>query len=178
MASGLDADGPTWDLLAQCEVHGQPGALLVEAKAHVSELDHGGRRPSKSISTQALQNSKRIDTSVAQCQRWLRAHGVPDASVSTKAHYQLVNRLSAATVLAECGLHVILMFLGFTGDTYFDDYIRDSEHWNDEIKRYMAIPLPGYALGQRLSENRGSGHDRRFNGENYGGLRPVIVPTR
>ena len=109
--------GPTWDLLAQCEVHGQPGALLVEAKAHVSELDHGGRRPSKSISTQALKNSKRIDTSVAQCQRWLRAHGVPDASVSTKAHYQLVNRLSAATVLAECGLHVILMFLGFTGDT-------------------------------------------------------------
>lgn len=53
-------------------------------------------------------------------------------------HYQLANRVAYAWKLADLGLPVVLLYLGFTGDTYFDaDYIRDDAHWQRVIGGYM-----------------------------------------
>ena len=35
---------PNWDIAATCAVRGEPGLLLVEAKAHGNELDLEGKR--------------------------------------------------------------------------------------------------------------------------------------
>lgn len=54
---------------------------------------------------------------------------IASAASPVDSHYQHANRLSAAETLASCGLPVILLYLGFTGDTYFRDYLRDEGHW-------------------------------------------------
>src|SRR4051812_48675898 len=35
--------GATWDLISMCTIDGRRGLLLVEAKAHESELNRGGK---------------------------------------------------------------------------------------------------------------------------------------
>lgn len=141
--------GPTWDLLAECTVRGTPGFLLIEAKAHESELQRAGKPESDTASAQSKANSQRIKDSLARTEQWLRANVSATCRTRADSHYQLANRLSAAEALASCGVPVVLLYLGFTGDTYFkDDYLRDDLHWQRVMGAYIdgVVPLwwPGH----------------------------------
>ncbi len=111
-----DYKGPTWDLLAECSVGGRPGFLLVEAKAHESELHSDGKINVATASAQSQANHQKIAESLAHTDRWFRATVDPSSSISIDQNYQLANRLSAAERLASCGVSVVLLYLGFTGD--------------------------------------------------------------
>jgi hypothetical protein len=52
-------------------------------------------------------------------------------------HYQLVNRLAYSCHLASLGYNVVLLYLGFCQDTYFDDPILNDRHWQRVMGGYM-----------------------------------------
>lgn len=141
--------GPTWDLLAECTIRGTPGFLLVEAKAHESELQRQGKPVPAAPSDQSKANLKRIEDSLARTEQWLRANVAPSCRTRVDSYYQLANRLSAAEALASCGLPVVLLYLGFTGDTYFrDDHLRDDPHWQRVMGAYLDGVAPLWWPGQ------------------------------
>jgi len=66
--------GPTWDLLSECTINGEAGFLLVEAKAHESELQLQGKWQSSTASEQSNENHRRISESLAASEAWFRAN--------------------------------------------------------------------------------------------------------
>lgn len=134
---------PTWDLLCQVLVSDKPGLLLVEAKAHEGELDWAGKRLSPSAKLASKVNHAQIAGCVKEADAALNklCDGVFDLDVSR--HYQLANRVAYAWKLADLGLPVVLVYLGFTGDTYFNaDYIRDDAHWQRVMGGYLQGVVP------------------------------------
>src|SRR5262245_27864402 len=58
-----DGTLPTWDLISTCRIEGRAGLLLVEAKAHESELDRRG----KALGDAASRESKENHSAITQC---------------------------------------------------------------------------------------------------------------
>lgn len=128
---------PTWDLLCHVLVSDKPGLLLMEAKAHEGELDWAGKKLSPSAKLASKDNHARIAGCIREADAALNklCDGVFNLDVGN--HYQLVNRVAYAWKLASLGLPVVLVYLGFTGDTYFADYLRDDAHWQRVMGGYM-----------------------------------------
>jgi hypothetical protein len=147
--------GPTWDLLAECSIAGRPGYILVEAKAHESELQRQGKPADVAASDQSKTNHRRIAECLERSQEWFRSSVDRRCRICVDSHYQLANRLSAAETLASCGVPVVLLYLGFTGDTYFRDYLKDDSHWQRVMGAYLdgVVPLswPGTTTLHRAS---------------------------
>ena len=134
---------PMWDLLCHVFVSERPGLLLVEAKAHGDELDCAGKRLSPSAKRASKDNHGCIAGSIKEADAALNklCDGVFNLDVGS--HYQLANRVAYAWKLADLGLPVVLLYLGFTGDTYFDgDYIRDDAQWQRVMGGYMQGVVP------------------------------------
>jgi hypothetical protein len=99
--------GPVWDGLARTK-QAPPHLLLVEAKAHVSEL---ASDPCGAISATS---QTRIRDSLADTQRFLHVGSENDW---TGGLYQYANRLAHLYWLRECNaLNAYLLFIYFTGD--------------------------------------------------------------
>jgi hypothetical protein len=109
-----DTTTPNWDLISTCTIDGKRGILLVEAKAHKDELNqesHG-----KQIKADASDNSKnnhsRIEEAIQEANIGINKSGY-DVSISIDNCYQLSNRVAHAWWLANQGIPVVLMYLGF-----------------------------------------------------------------
>jgi hypothetical protein len=76
------ANTPNWDLVSTCKVHGDAGLLLIEAKAHGSELKAGGKIPGNQ------DNDETIRIPIEEASRELTAI-VPGWHLSRDSHYQL-----------------------------------------------------------------------------------------
>lgn len=134
---------PTWDLLCHIFVSEKPGLLLVEAKAHEGELDWAGKRLAPSAKLASKNNHAQIEGCVREADAALNKLCDGVFNLSMNSHYQLVNRVAYAWKLADLGLPVVLLYLGFTGDAYFDaDYIRDDAHWQRVMGGYIQGILP------------------------------------
>lgn len=129
---------PTWDLLGHVLVSEKPGLLLVEAKAHEGELDWAGKRLSPSANRASKGNHTRIADCIKEANAALNTLCDGVLNLDVGSHYQLANRVAYAWKLASLGLPVVLLYLAFTGDTYFAaDYIRDDAHWQRIIGGYL-----------------------------------------
>lgn len=129
---------PTWDLLCHVLVSEKPGLLLVEAKAHESELDWVGKRLSPSAKLASKNNHTQISDCIKDADVALNKLCDGVFNLDVRSHYQLANRIAYAWKLADCGLPVVLLYLGFTGDSYFKgDYIRDDPHWQRVMGGYL-----------------------------------------
>jgi hypothetical protein len=135
---------PTWDLLSNCSIEGGRGFLLVEAKAHEHELNYHGKNLEAKASEQSQLNHNKIRLSIEQARKDLnKKYAVADFGISIDKCYQLSNRIASAWKLADCGLQVVLLYLGFIGDTYFkDDYFIDDNHWHRAMGAYMRDVVP------------------------------------
>lgn len=142
---------PTWDLIAVCEQDTRRGLLLVEAKAHESELDRKGKRAldAETDNAQAWTNDGSIRGAIAEAQAWF-AQVAGATRLTADSHYQLANRLTSAYKVASVGLPVVLLYLGFTRDTYFGDHLRDANHWQQLMRGYMQDVVPPDFSGRVL----------------------------
>ena len=142
-STGRPPKGVTWDLLSTCTVSQRRGLLLVEAKAHKSE---SWSRPS----AQSKVNHSHIVRVLQEVNRGLRAVVGDSVNITIDSHYQLANRLAWTWKLAECGLPVVLLYLGFIGDTHFRDCFRHDDHWQGVMKVHLegSVPLdlPGRTI--------------------------------
>jgi hypothetical protein len=128
---------PTWDLISICDINNQSGLLLVEAKAHKSELTREGKKNNSLENSNSDFNHKNIEACIKESNKYL-----PDFKMSINSHYQLSNRISSAWKLTTLGIPVILLYIGFTEDKYFNDHFIDNNDWKKEFNKYISGIVP------------------------------------
>ena len=115
--------------------------MLVEAKAHGSELSAAGKRIRPSASSKTHQNHGRICKAIAEASAALNKIGC-GVNLSSGTHYQLANRVAFAWKLASMGVPVILVYLAFLGDTSVGEPIRDQDHWQEIFMDHTKSIIP------------------------------------
>lgn len=110
----VDATTPNWDIISTCTISGKRALLLVEAKAHWSELENESK--GKMLDSNASKNSKlnhaQIGNAITQANTEINKI-ISGVSISHNKCYQLSNRVAHAWWLASQGIPVVLMYLGF-----------------------------------------------------------------
>jgi hypothetical protein len=108
LAHPKGANTPNWDIALGCEIEGKPGLVLVEAKAHETELKEDGKVPRPTDSQNSRDNHQRITAAIDQACEAMR-HLAPGISISVKNCYQFSNRIAFAWKLATMGIPVALV---------------------------------------------------------------------
>jgi len=115
---------PTWDLVCKAEIEGCPGLILIEAKAHISELL---RKRDKTGAKKDSPNYIKIENALSEVST------AYNYSLSADNHYQLSNRIAWSIKLASMGIPVVLLYLGFIDTKEMDDkksdLIKDLRQW-------------------------------------------------
>lgn len=111
----VDTTTPNWDLISTCTIDGKRGILLVEAKAHWDELtdeSHGKSFDKKEASENSTRNHIKIGSAINDVNEQIIKQ-YPKISISRDSCYQLSNRIAHAWWLANQGIPVVLLYLGF-----------------------------------------------------------------
>jgi hypothetical protein len=138
------ANTPNWDIAAKCTIGGQPGLVLVEAKANVPELKVEGKGAPEAGNPRSQANHNKIGTAIDHARAELD-RVAPGILIARDTHYQLSNRVAVAWKLASLGVPVVLIYLGFTGDEGIRDAgepFKDEPHWIKVMDEYMKPVLP------------------------------------
>jgi hypothetical protein len=136
---------PTWDLIAHLQSvkdDRQSGILLAEAKANIGELKIKDAKSKPTVSEKSKHNDAQIKRRIHEARISLNRLGCGSFYISDADHYQLANRLTYSVHLANQGYRVVLLYLGFTGDTYFADPITDEHHWQRVVGGYLQGVVP------------------------------------
>lgn len=148
---------PTWDLVARArDGHGQPALILVEAKAHRTELKSDGKARAirKSIAEQARSdaNHEKIGAAIHGASAALR-NSLPGIAISRDASYQFSNRIAFAWKLASLGVPVALIYLGFIGDQSISpkEYIQSIDHWRTAFLEHVEPLFPWTGIEREIS---------------------------
>ena len=142
---------PTWDMISLCKLNGKDALLLVEAKAHVNEFDTNGKKEELNPSDGSIANCISIEKRIKEACDNLNNSTI-GFNVSINKHYQLSNRVAFSWKLNQLNIPVVLLYLGFTGDTYFKDYFTDVNHWEKEFKKYLQGIVPVSFLNSTSSD--------------------------
>lgn len=129
---------PSWDLACQATIDGREGLILVEAKAHTSELDKAGKQPG------GFENALHIGGALFTANFFLN-ETLPGWSLTTQKHYQLANRFAWAWKLCSMGVPVVLIFLGFLEAREMADLgkpLLDRDHWRQVMLSHAAGVVP------------------------------------
>ena len=145
------ANTPNWDIASTCHINGQPGLLLVEAKAHAAELDAAGKYFSEKSNRQ---NHEKIGLAIEQANAALTAATGNPWRLSRDHHYQLSNRFAWAWRLADLGVPVALLYLGFLNAQEMlnidPELIQSAEQWSAAVQEYGAGVVDNACWGQML----------------------------
>lgn len=111
----IKASTPSIDIASTCKIGNRAGLLLIEAKAHSQELikEKKGKVLSPSGSMDSRRNHIRIGACIQEANLGLSAATGLVWALSRDWNYQISNRFTWAWKLAELGVPVILVYLGF-----------------------------------------------------------------
>jgi hypothetical protein len=140
------AKKPAWDIASSAIVDGRRGLLLVEAKAHASEL----KRENDRCTSRHTGNRQRIAAAVAEANSGLGVV-VQGWALSRDDRYQLANRFAWAWKLASMGVPVVLVYLGFLKANEEIDPFADGQVWEDSVRHYAAGAVPQEAWNSCLT---------------------------
>jgi hypothetical protein len=146
------ANTPNWDIAVGCEIEGRLGLVLVEAKAHKSELSKAGKPKRSNASKKSLENHDHIASAIEKAQSgWQNFN--KGVHITRDSHYQLANRLAFTWKLASLKIPVILVYLGFTGDQGIrnlgEPFVNDND-WRVAFTNYVSEVFPIELFGKRL----------------------------
>lgn len=99
---------PNWDIITTCKIDGKRGLLLVEAKAHHAEIKDSANK--KEINAD---NRAKIEGALDKASDELSAITKLSFKLERGDYYQLSNRFAWSWKLAEQGIPVVLVYLGF-----------------------------------------------------------------
>lgn len=143
-----NARTPNWDVASTCTVEGRAGILLIEAKAHDQELikEETGRKAMEApVSWKARRNLLRIDWAIRDASAALsEATGLPWA-LSRDWNYQMSNRFAWAWKLADLGIPVVLVYLGFLRASEMGDRgepLADAADWRSLVTNHSQALFP------------------------------------
>ncbi len=114
---------PHWDIASTCAVEGQPGLLLIEAKAHDEELNYekAGKKRERNETRGQRQNREQIRNRMQESSAGFTNSTQLEWALSIEHHYQMSNRFAWAWKLTELGIPVVLVYLGFLNATEMSD---------------------------------------------------------
>ena len=147
------ANTPNWDLAFAADVSGRPALVLVEGKAHVSELKEDGKSLADDASANSAANHDRIVSAIKEACTELRGLD-PRVAITHESHYQLANRVAFAWKLASLGISTVLVYLGFTGDHGIADVgmpFSDDSHWRGAFTLHCGAIVPAELFERPLS---------------------------
>lgn len=133
------ANTPNWDIALSCLVEGEPGLILVEAKANEPELSGAGKRAVIG-SDRSRENHEQISSAIVEAREALSAQ-FPTIAIDRDRHYQISNRIAFAWKLATLGIPTVLVYLGFLGDTGVANVgppFYDDDHWQRTFGSHLA----------------------------------------
>lgn len=158
--------GPKWDLASQCAIgrgkRGEPGILLVEAKAHHKELtdEAGGKKLKDKASYNSRCNHDRIGDAIEEINQSLPSLPSNQAwGLCRDSAYQMSNRFAWGWKLAELGVPVVLVYLGFLDaiEMSSDESgpFHDPDEWTECVKEHAKGKVPEDAWDQELKTPNG-----------------------
>ena len=142
---------PVWDIASTCKVNGKRGLILIEAKAHETELTDPGDCKSKNC-----KNIEQIRQAISEANCNLQLKTKNPWNLSQYGHYQLSNRFAWSWKLASLGVPVVLVYLGFLNaqDMACDSPIFKSESdWKRILKEYAKNTIDNSCWGKPLCCN-------------------------
>lgn len=155
-----NANTPNWDIAATCTIHNTTGLLLVEAKAHESELliEANGKKLDAGCTDNSFKNHLKIGEAIAGAAAHLqRATGWPWA-ISRDRCYQMSNRFAWAWKVASLGVPVVLAYLGFLNANEMPSPFRSHEDWEESVYRHACGLVPKNAWNQTIAIGQASLH--------------------
>ncbi|MGB9475148.1 MAG: hypothetical protein WCE87_08770, partial [Candidatus Udaeobacter sp.] len=146
------ANTPNWDIASTCMVGAKRGLLLVEAKAHHSELKSNPKPIDKKPSDGSERNHEQIGRAIGEANAALNKE-IPGWNLSRDSHYQLANRLAWTWKLASMGIPVVLVYLGFLCATEMSDQgepFVDCADWTRVVLGHSQGVVPEQAWGRDI----------------------------
>ena len=148
---------PTWDMISLCQINGKDAILLVEAKAHKSEFSKSkkelpkNKQPDNNPSEGSEINHTNIEFRIKEACDNLNTKNT-GFNISINSHYQLSNRVAFAWQLNQLEVPVVLLYLGFTGDSYFKDSFKDNAQWKQKFTKYINGVVPLDFINKKKSD--------------------------
>ena len=140
-----NANTPNWDIASSCEINGQEGYLLIEAKAHHNELKNdscGASNPS---------NRKRIQECIAEASQELSQATQLEWNLSRDTYYQMCNRFAWSWKLTQLGFPVVLVYLGFTNAAEMPRPLIESDSdWSAKLQERTQNIVPKEIWGREI----------------------------
>ena len=148
------ANTPNWDIASTCKIDGRKGLLLVEAKAHDSELlkAEAGKPGGGN-----LDNYKRIHQCIEEANRGLLKCTGVGWNLSLDSHYQMSNRFAWSWKLAQMGFPVVLVYLGFLNANEMQERgkpFTKFEEWELLVQTHSAPLFPASVWRKVWTVNR------------------------
>ena len=129
---------PNWDIASTCNIKGESGLLLVEAKAHQNEPDSSGKKkPDKNATCGKRKNHAQIGQAIAEAANGLQSVTGKPWKISRDKHYQISNRFAWSWKIATLGIPVVLLYLGFLNAEDMADngpLFRSEKEWDCILK--------------------------------------------
>ena len=144
-----NANTPNWDIVSQCNIGGERGLILIEAKAHIEESKREGKSKGNA------ENDSQIDDAIRQANVALNAV-LPGWALTKDSHYQLCNRFAWAWKLGAMGIPTILVYLGFLNCEEMRDCgapFTSAHEWDRTVRKYAEGIVPPNAWGVRIATN-------------------------
>lgn len=136
---------PTWDIVSQASFGERAGLVLVEAKAHRAEFEHGdAKRLNADASDASHENHQRIGACLDEASTNLAARVPGRWRLNHTTHYQLSNRFAFAWKLASMGIPVALVYLGCVDAAEWPGRFTSAE-WRELVRRHSANVVPAAA---------------------------------
>lgn len=138
---------PNFDVASTCTINGQRGLLLIEAKAHDQELtkEAAGRQLPLGASEERRASHPTIGTAIESARAGLVAATGLTWGISRDTHYQISNRFAWSWKLADLGVPVVLVYLGFLRATEMSDKgtpLTDASAWADLVVDHSKSVVP------------------------------------
>ncbi len=145
---------PHWDIASSCIVEGRHGIVLIEAKSYDKELvkEEAGRKKPPMLTAEAVENQGRVAACIKEANRILKRDTGAAWKLSPEHHYEMSMRFAWACKMAELGLPVILVYLGFLNATEMVDKglpFASEKSWEDQVKAHSRAILPEGAWGTK-----------------------------
>jgi hypothetical protein len=139
---------PVWDMVVTAMIDDKPGFILVEAKAHEEELikeSKGKEMPGSNASRESEGNHKRIKIAIEEARDGLnKASQIDRIRIDRDRCYQMSNRLAFAWKLANLGIPVVLIYLGFQNTMEMRNggklrLIENYEQWERIVREHSEL---------------------------------------
>ena len=155
-AGRQEARTPNFDIASTCTIDGTAGILLIEAKAHDEELkkEAVGKRHDVGASAASKTSHESIGKAIMEAQQGLSDATAVTWHISRDCHYQMSNRFAWSWKLAQCGIPVVLVYLGFlNADEMADQGMAFDDHgtWEALVRAHSAPLFPSTIWSQRWS---------------------------